>query len=299
MAYIDPTDPIVDKMEKQIKTIYRKAEKEIDGKWRKYLDDMQLRILKKQSELNDGLITQEEFETYVRNQWLIAERWESMCDTIAETYTHANERALAYVNDQMPNVYAVNYNQIQWDIAEQEAGYSFNLVDESTVQYLTKNKELLLPKKEVDIPKDMQWNKKQINAQLLQGIIQGESINQIAKRLRNVTDMTTAASIRNARTMATACENKGRIDSMTRAEEQGVVCEKEWLSTSDGRTRDTHIQANHQRVKKDEYFVVGNSLLMYPADPSGEPKEVYNCRCTILTRVVGFKKIDKNSGFLS
>lgn len=48
----------------------------------------------------------------------------------------------------------------------------------------------------------------------------------MAKRLRNVTEMNKAASVRNARTMATSAENKGRMDSFTRAKADGIILKK-------------------------------------------------------------------------
>jgi hypothetical protein len=40
-------------------------------------------------------------------------------------------------------------------------------------------------------------------------------------------------------------------------------------------------------VDQDKKFDNG---LMYPGDPSGRPEEVYNCRCTLVAKVNGFKK---------
>jgi hypothetical protein len=60
--------------------------------------------------------------------------------------------------------------------------------------------------------------------------------------------------------------------------------QKEWLATSDHRTRDTHRHANGQVRPMAAPFRVGASLMMHPGDMSlGAPvREVANCRCTVL-----------------
>lgn len=58
---------------------------------------------------------------------------------------------------------------------------------------------------------------------------------------------------------------------------------KEWLSTHDSRTRETHADADGQQVMGlDTPFSVGGASLAYPGDPSGPGGEVINCRCTLL-----------------
>ena len=55
---------------------------------------------------------------------------------------------------------------------------------------------------------------------------------------------------------------------------------KQWLTTLDGRERDTHFDAHGQMVKIDEVFEVGDCQLMYPGDSgSGCVEEIANCRC--------------------
>lgn len=62
------------------------------------------------------------------------------------------------------------------------------------------------------------------------------------------------------------------------------VKRKEWLSTSDNRTRPTHITANGQIRPIDEPFDVGGYKMNQPGDSSlGAPmEEIGNCRCTVL-----------------
>lgn len=54
---------------------------------------------------------------------------------------------------------------------------------------------------------------------------------------------------------------------------------KMWVSQRDGKVRHTHRLADGQTVPIKAYFAVGNSRLLYPTDPDGEPEEIVNCRC--------------------
>lgn len=81
-----------------------------------------------------------------------------------------------------------------------------------------------------------------------------------------------------ARTETIRASNYGSFETYKAWGAEG----KEWLSTPDNRTRDTHVEVNGQKRKIDEPFDVGGEKLMYPADPAGSAKEVLQCRCTTL-----------------
>lgn len=85
-------------------------------------------------------------------------------------------------------------------------------------------------------------------------------------------------AVRVARTMSTAAANGGKLEGWKQSE---VVTKKRWRSSGGSRTRKTHRKANGQVKPLDEPFEVGKSKLMYPGDPSGEAKEIVNCRCTM------------------
>lgn len=97
------------------------------------------------------------------------------------------------------------------------------------------------------------------------------------------------ASIGRARTIART-ETHGASQYASDAAAQGIAdatglaLSKEWVSTNDDRTRDSHRDANGQTVAMDEPFILedaeGNKdELMYPGDPDGSAAEVINCRC--------------------
>ena len=146
---------------------------------------------------------------------------------------------------------------------------------------------------------------------MLQGILQGESIPDISKRVfgeimkksktEGLTDKEMGAllkrnreaAVRSARTMVTGAENAGRIDMMHKAATDGVIMRKRWISSDQpGRTRDWHMPGAFKslEVDIDEPFQNDFGDIMFPGDPTADGANVYNCRCTLGYRVVGFEK---------
>ena len=81
-----------------------------------------------------------------------------------------------------------------------------------------------------------------------------------------------------ARTETHGAANFGANEA---ARETGLRLRREWISSDDERTRESHARANGQIVGQDEPFTVGGARLMYPGDPRGPADETINCRCAI------------------
>ena len=280
------TDEKLEEMEKRLSAIYSRAEKEIQKTADDYFSKFAKQDEAKRKLVERGKMTEEEYTKWRKGKVMYGKRFTEMKEQCAKQLLNVNQTALAYVNGELPEVYAINYNALAGSV-DGVGGYSFTLVDADTVRNLAVTDTSLLPYKEIDPPKDIPWNMKKINAETLQGILQGESMDKIAKRLRNVQEMNKTQAIRSARTIVTGAENKGRQDSYARAEVDGIILQKEWLATNDGRTRHSHADLDGAIVDQDKKFDNG---LMYPGDPSGRPEEVYNCRCTLVAKVNGFKK---------
>lgn len=167
--------------------------------------------------------------------------------------------------------------------------YIKKIIDENVIKRLTTAKLLGLPFKELDIDKDKRWNAKKINAEMLQAIEKGESINEIGKRLIRITNMNKNSAIRNARTMTTSFENLGRLDGMEKMKENGTKLRKRWLATNDERTRNAHAELNGETAEIDKPFYNSEGEIMYPGDPNASPANVYNCRCTLTYEIDGFE----------
>lgn len=280
------TDEKLEEMEKRLSAIYSRAEKEIQKTADEYFSKFAKQDEAKRKLLEQGKITEDEYKKWRKGKVMYGKRFTDMKEQCAKQLLNVNQTALAYVNGELPEVYAINYNALE-SAVDGVGGYSFTLVDADAVRNLAVTDTSLLPYKDIDPKKDIPWNMKKINAETLQGILQGESMDKIAKRLRNVQEMNRTQAIRSARTIVTGAENKGRQDSYARAEADGIILQKEWLATNDGRTRHSHAMLDGAIVDQDKKFDNG---LMYPGDPSGRPEEVYNCRCTLVAKVNGFKK---------
>ena len=295
------TDEKLEEMEKRLSAIYSRAEKEIGERWKEYLAESQSEIdelkkayglAKKGGDKKEIRRAGIKLSRAKKERTLMDKRFKALTETTAAQLANVNKTALAYVNGELPEVYSVNYNALKQSV-DGVGGYSFALVDADTVKNLATTDKSLLPFKELDEKKDIRWNVKKMNAEVLQGILQGEPMDKIASRLSKVTDMNETAAIRNARTMVTGAENKGRQDSYKRAEEDGIVMKREWIATNDSRTRHWHAELDGVEVDIDEPWVNEFGEIMFPGDPTADPANTYNCRCSMRSIVKGFKKVRK------
>lgn len=286
------TDRILNTIESKVAKVYRQANKETQAKLNDYLRKFKVKDKAKKLELIRGEITKAEYTRWRIGQIEIGKRWQEMVNTLAEDYTHANQISAGIINKELPRVYALNHNYTAYDL-ESKSGIdlSFSLYDRNTVERLIKDEPNLLPESRVDIPKDLRWNKQHIVNAVTQGILQGESISNLSKRLTRVVGMNKAVAVRNARTMVTSAENAGRINSYKHAQDMGVKLKQEWVSARDGRTRDSHRAIDGEKIKIGGVFSNG---CRYPGDPHGPAWEVYNCRCTL---VAAIDDIDTSDAF--
>ena len=295
------TDQKLEEMEKRLSAIYSRAEKEIGKRWKEYLAESQEEIdeLQKAYDLaKKGGDAKEIKKAGIalsrakKDRTLMDSRFKALTETTAAQLANVNKTALAYINGELPEVYSINYNALEPSV-DGVGGYSFAIVDADTVKNLATTDKSLLPYKKLDEKKDIRWNVKKMNAEVLQGILQGEPMDKIASRLSKVTGMNETAAIRNARTMVTGAENKGRQDSYARATDDGIVMKREWLATNDSRTRHWHAELDGVEVDIDEPWENEFGKIMFPGDPSADPANTYNCRCSMAAKVIGFKEVRK------
>lgn len=293
------TDKVLLSLERRIRRIYRQTQDEVRQAWDAYMAETEPKLASLQEKYEAAKETGDkaeikragrELSLAKREATVQNDRFKSIAKQTAENLSHVNEIALEYTNGRLPEVYALNYNAIGKSANRELRGFSFSLVDAHTVENLIlRGDRSLLPLRKLNKAKDVRWNMKKINSEVLQGILQGESIPKIANRIAKVQQMNMHAAVRTARTAVTGAENKGRMDMLGEMEAKGVVVDKMWISTHDGKTRDWHAELDRKTVGKDKPFVNSIGFIMYPGDPAADPANIYCCRCTLGYKIVGFK----------
>ena len=278
---------------------YEQAAREIEDKLNDYFRRFRAKDEKWKQWVEQGKKTKKEYKEWRTGQLAVGKRWQQMKETIAEDMKNVNLIARQICLDQRIDIYAVNHAFGTYQV-EHSGGLntSYTLYNHEAVEkILRENPDLLPPpgkkvSKAIAEGKAKRWAKQSVQSAMTQGIIQGDSIPKLARRLAtNVCDSDYKAAVRNARTMATGAENGGRYDAYRRARDMGIDLTIEWAATLDNRTRHTHRQMHGQRTTVDEPFVVDGIEIMYPgAGGENIPQELlWNCRCSLLAWVEGFE----------
>lgn len=292
------TDKELLKIQKELDKIYKQAQGELYSKWDEYMQMAEKRIARYETAYNEALkVGSAEQIEQAKQRLSSAKQWETlrndyfreMVDDTTLRLANTNQIAMNYINSKTPSIYTKNFNDAAVDA--KNLGIKFSMVNENAV----KNLVGVITKRTVNVAKDRKWNDKQINSAVLQGIIQGESMPTIAKRIKPLVNNNKNSAIRTARTMVTEAENKGKYDSFRELEEKGLIVEDEWVAVGDSRTRDWHLVMDGQRRNSEGYFIDGlGNKLRYPADPTAPLETIINCRCGLKTVILGFRNSKGN-----
>ena len=298
----DKTDKILIDIEERIEKEYTQAKNEIEEKLSKHLERFAVKDAEKRTALNAGEITKQEYNQWRSGQFMTGERWKDLRNTIAEDLVNKQAIAKSITNGYMPEVYALNHNFVAETVSNDlDFNITFSLYDKNAVENLMKHNDILPPPgKRMNAKfargEAVKWERGQIQSVTMQSILQGESIPKMSKRIAQTLSVRNRAdSIRYARTACTGAENKGRLDGMRHLEEDGLVLHKQWTATGDDRTRNSHLDIDGESVPPNEEFSNG---LMYPGDPGGSADEVWNCRCSMGTIVIGFRRKDGSISYV-
>lgn len=134
---------------------------------------------------------------------------------------------------------------------------------------------------------DVSRLKKSIRAELSRGISNGSTWAEIAAHIaygmnspfRKAMNYT----MRIARTEGHRIQNQAQMDTLNKARENGADIVKQWNSTLDERTRDSHKILDGQIREIDGYFEVNGRRAKYPGG-FGVASEDIHCRCCMLQR---------------
>ena len=252
------TDEELKRLEKRINSEYTKAYQEI----RKEMADIMQKI-----STNPNMSLQQKMAAMNKYN-----RLQNLSKQMAEVLQDTNKTAQSFIGKSMQNVYKMNYN-----FSAEQLGFS--LLDNTAVRNILTKEVNPFTKLSIAGELDKQAIMRKLESELTTAILKGESIPNIAKRLKNVSEGYLGDTIRIARTETTRVENSAKQAVGDEGKRLGFKMWKRWVATDDGRTRDEHQDANGQEVPNDEPFDVGGELMMYPGDISmgASAGNVVNC----------------------
>lgn len=293
----EQADKMLKDLEKKIQKEYKKAAREVEASMNKWLAQYQKNDREMMALWKSGEITKKEYTNWRKKQIILSDKWKAQRDELTQRYMEADKVASGLINDHKMEVYALNYNYGTYEVekgARIDTGFSLYNKD-SVARLMRDNPKLLPPPGKVTSEKIRRgelkrWNQKQVQSVMTQGILQGESIQKISKRLAvTVSEKNAYSHYRAARTMTTSAENAGRLNSYKRAEDMGIKMGKTWLAAHDNHTRASHREYDGMTIPlKDEFA----HNLMFPGDPDADPAEIYNCRCSLIADVLSVDGVD-------
>lgn len=262
------TDAALAELERKLNSAYSSAYKEIKAMLQEQLNKMNLAKGMSKAELY--------------KETLKYDRLAKIEEQLAETVKSVNAESVRIINGDLSGVYQENYNFMSGKMNGVVAP-----IGKGAVNKIVSGEVSPFSKLAIDSLKDKAVIKSDLTNQLTNGILSGESIESISKRIKGVLENNMAESVRIARTEVTQVEASARQAVGETAKSSGLDVWKRWVSTDDERTRPAHREANGQEVRIDEPFIVDGEKLMYPGDSEGSAGNIINCRCTMVTFTKG------------
>lgn len=259
------TDKQIEALEKRLNRFYRGISAELMNELSEYLQTHTDQINALWERLDNG--EKVDIDEFINREL------DDEINTLADECVETDQKAMELVGVAMAQIFVFNFNAQASTLNDKTGAFI------PFIKKMARKKRLLQPPNP-DKMKDRLWHRIKIRYVIMNGIRHGRSINDISEQLETVTRMDINAAIRAARTACTNAENQGKLDAMFELRDKyGFDVKKMWFATLDNRTRTTHREVHGEVRELEEAFSNG---LQFPADPDGDPSEVWNCRCTLL-----------------
>ncbi len=244
----------------KLKKIYEEAERSIDHK-------ITLLLARKDTENLQSIIYQVDYQRVLKVQ-------------ISAILDELNAKQFDSISKYLTECYESGFIGTLYDLQGQGIPLIFPINQEEVVAALT-NDTKLSKRLYTRLGEDVDELKKLVKSEISRGISQAYSYEKIARNVRNATTIGFNRSMRIARTEGHRITQKATLNAQHKAKDAGADIVKQWDSTLDTRTRDSHVAIDGEIRGLDEKFSNG---LRYPGDPAGAASEVVNCRCVLLQR---------------
>nr|DAH35982.1 MAG TPA: minor capsid protein [Caudoviricetes sp.] len=273
----------LNRLRRRILRVYGTARREMQDQLTEFLSKYKALDERKRAQLDAGEITEDDYRIWLQNQVFQSDLMHAKLDGITQTCTTAQETAYKLARDEQYNIFSFGANWAFYEL-EQAAGVTFGLTLYNTeaVKMLLKENPRMVPNKRIKSESNRTYDARVFNRYVMQGIVQGKSVHDIAVQAVNgMADTEIHWAMNNAITALTSAQNAGALQQMRNAQALGIEVKKRWNSTHDYRTREMHRLLDQQTAELDEPFKVMGYEIQQPGDPNAAPEMVYHCRCVL------------------
>lgn len=282
----------LNRLRHRILRVYGTARREMTEQLTEFLEHYQKLDAYKRAQLEAGKITESDYRTWLRNQVFQSEMMHQKLDSITQTCTTAQQTAYKLARDEQYDIFALGANYAFYEL-EQAAGVAFGLTLYNTeaVKRLLLENPKLVPNKRIKSESNKTYDARVFNRYVMQGIVQGKSVHDIAvQAVKGMADTEVHWAMNNAITALTGAQNAGTMQQLRNAQALGIEVQKRWTSTLDYRTREMHRLLDQETADLDEPFKVQGYEIQYPGDPNAAPEMVYHCRCKLSSVLVKYPR---------
>ena len=261
---------LIRQLQKQYSTSLIETRKAISEAYSKYSDD--------------GILTYAEMQKY--NRLVALEK--NIVDELNSLYADTGKELRLTLSNMYQDSYLFTGFSLETE-AQQKLAFSLLPKEQiaeaiqNPISGLTLNERLINNRRQIII---------KTREQLTQGLIQGESISKMARRIKDVYEGDLNKSVRIARTETNRVRNAGTIRAYEKAEAMGLEFDRVWVATLDSRTRDSHGALDGQKADKDGLFHI-NGLSTKAPGQFGVASEDINCRCTTRAKLKNIDSIEE------
>ena len=189
-------------------------------------------------------------------------------------------RNYTLIDNYLKDCYINSHIGTLFDLQGQGIPLILPLDQEQMISAITLNSKLSAPLYNA-LGYNVDYLKTSVRQEISRGIAQSLSYQEIARNIKNTTNVDYNKTLRIAKTEGHRIQCESAYNVQVGAKQKGADIVKQWDSTLDSRTRKSHQKLDGEIVKVDEKFSNG---LLYPGDSNGVASEVVNCRCALLQR---------------
>ena len=271
---------------KRLQQVYGQSQKDINSK----IANLQFSIGKLQAEydwLDDNDPEKAKVKSMIQSKIYQKQYQEALKGQVDTILDDLQTKAYTNISDYLKECYDDGFVGTMFDLQGQGIPLCMPLDQEAVVRAVQLDSKIskgLYSR----MGEDVAMLKKHITAQVSRGIALGMSFEKVAQQIKFKMTGTydspggaLARAMTIARTEGHRIQVQAGMDACYKAKEKGADVVKQWDSTLDAKTRESHVAVDGEIRELDKPFSNG---LMFPGDPSGGAAEVVNCRCALLQR---------------